>query len=443
MRFTPEALSDALPSDITLRRYWIAFSGGVDSLVLLHALAALHEHLDVPQLGVVHVNHGLSPKAGQWADRCGRQCAELSLPLTLCEVNATPAAGESPEAAARNARYRALAGLIEPGDCLLTAHHQDDQAETLLLQLLRGAGPKGLAAMPMLSAFSRGWHARPLLDFRRESLVAYAEVNALSWLEDDSNVDTHFERNFLRHEILPRLKQHFPALANTLSRSARRCAEATEILQAQARADRHPLQLSADTLSVKGLRALGEVRARNVLHDWIHARALPVPSEAQLQALWRSVIGAARDAVPLVRWPGAEARRYRDVLYVMRPLVDFDAALQCEWDLSAPLALPGLGQLRALTAVGTGVSRDCLAGKRLSVRFRRGGERLCVAGREGRHSLKKLFQEAAVPPWQRNRIPLVFAGDELVAVSGHWVACSAVVEAGQEGILFQLEVSTA
>ncbi len=439
MRFTTKALSDALPSDITPSRYWVAFSGGVDSLVLLHALAALREHMDEPRLCVVHVNHGLSPKAGQWADRCARQCAELFLPFTLCEVDATPAAGESPEAAARNARYRALAGLVESGDCLLTAHHQDDQAETLLLQLLRGAGPKGLAAMPMLSEFSRGWHARPLLEFRREALITYAEANGLSWLEDESNFDTRLERNFLRHEILPRLKQHFPGLASTLSRSARRCAEAAEILQAQAQADLHSLQLSADTLSVKGLRALGEIRARNVLHYWIHARSLPVPSEAQLQELWRNVIGAARDAVPLLQWPGAEARRYRDALYVMRPLLDFDAALQCEWDLSAPLALPGLGHLRVQTTTGTGVACDCLQGQRLSVRFRQGGEKLCVAGREGHHSLKKLFQEAAVPPWQRNRVPLVFAGDELVAVSGYWVACSVMAEAGQEGILFQLE----
>jgi len=439
MHFTPEALSDALPSDITPSRYWIAFSGGVDSLVLLHALAALRGHMGASRFCAVHVNHGLSPKAGQWADQCARQCAELSLPFTLCEVNAAPAAGESPEAAARNARYRALAGLVESGDCLLTAHHQDDQAETLLLQLLRGAGPKGLAAMPMLSQFSRGWHARPLLEFRREALITYAEANGLSWLEDESNFDTRLERNFLRHEILPRLKQHFPGLASTLSRSARRCAEAAEILQVQAQADLQSLQLSTDALSVKDLCALGEVRARNVLHYWIHARALPVPSEAQLQGLWRSVIGAARDAVPLLQWPGAEARRYRDALYIMPPLLDFDATLQYEWDLSAPLALPGLGHLRVQTVTGTGVLRDCLQGKRLSVRFRQGGERLCVAGREGHHSLKKLFQEAAVPPWQRERIPLLFADDELVAVSGHWVACSFAVEAGQEGVLFRLE----
>jgi len=439
MRFTAEILRDALPSDITPRRYWIAFSGGVDSLVLLHALAALREHIGASRLCVVHVNHGLSPKAAQWAEHCAQQCAELALSFTLCEVNATPATGESPEASARDARYRALAELVQTDDCLLTAHHQDDQAETLFLQLLRGAGPKGLAAMPALSTFSKGWHARPLLGFRREDLIAYAEANGLSWLEDESNFDTRLERNFLRHEILPRLKQHFPALATTLSRSARRCAEAAEILQAQAQADLAGLQLSADALSVNGLRKLGEVRARNVLHHWIQARALPVPSEAQLLLLWRSVIRAAEDAQPLLQWPGAEVRRYRDALYVMPPLPAFDSGVEYSWDLSMPLTLAGLGLLHARTATGAGVSRHRLRGKTLCVRFRRGGERLCVAGREGHHSLKKLFQEAGVPPWRRERIPLLFLADELVAVAAHWVACSFAAQVGHEGVLFQLE----
>ncbi|HHH47693.1 MAG TPA: tRNA lysidine(34) synthetase TilS [Gammaproteobacteria bacterium] len=439
MRFTAAALRDALPSDITPRRYWIAFSGGVDSGVLLHALAAQREHLGGAELCVVHVNHGLSPQAAQWAEHCARQCAGLGLPFTLREVDAAPATGESPEAAARNARYGVLAELIQAGDCLLTAHHQDDQAETLLLQLLRGAGPRGLAAMPVLSVFSRGWHARPLLGFRRADLVAYAEANGLSWLEDDSNFDTRLERNFLRHDILPRLKQHFPALASTLSRSARRCAEAAEILQAQAQADLAALQLPTGALSVSGLRELGEVRARNVLHHWIHARALPTPGEAQLLLLWRSVIQAAEDAQPLLQWPGAEARRYRDALYIMPPLPAFDAGAEYRWDLSAPLALAGLGRLRAQAVRGAGVRRDRLRGKTLRVRLRRGGERLCVAGREGHHALKKLFQEAGVPPWRRARIPLLFLDDELVAVAGYWVACSFAAQAGQEGVRFKLE----
>ena len=439
MRFSPEALLDALPSGITPRRYWIACSGGVDSLVLLHAMAALGERIGDARLAVVHVNHGLSEQAGRWAEHCARQSEALNLSFVLREVDARPSPGEAPEAAAREARYRALAELVEAGDCLLTAHHQDDQAETLLLQLLRGAGPRGLAAMPELQPFSRGWHARPLLGFRREDLVAHAEASGLSWLEDASNADTRLERNFLRHDILPRLKRHFPALATTLSRSARRCAEAAEILQAQAQADMTPLALAADALCVSGLRSLGEVRARNVLYHWIHARGLPVPSEAQLLALWQEVVCAARDAQPLLQWPGAEARRYRDALYVMRPLPAFDAGRQYPWDMATALDLPGLGRLRARAVRGKGVARCRLQGRRISVRFRQGGERLCVEGREGHHSLKKLFQEAGVPPWQRTRIPLLFADDELIAVVDHWLACSFAAQPGQEGILFQLE----
>ena len=440
--FSPQALVANLPSDLSPSRYWVAFSGGMDSQVLLHALAAARNSLAACDIAVVHVNHGLSTQAGAWAAHCARVCDALSLPLTLLAVDAAALAGESPEAAARDARYAALAELMRPGDCLLTAHHQDYQAETLLLQLLRGAGPKGLAAMPGRGRFSQGWHARPLLNFRRDELRAYAESQGLQWQEDDSNGDMRFARNYLRREIMPALQRRFPGMATTLSRSARRCAEAAQILQAQARADLAALQLDADTLSVQGLRALGGVRARNLLHDWIGQRGLPVPAEVQLQALWDEVIWAGEDAEPLLCWPGVEARRYRDALCIMPPLSDLDVTCSHDWDMRTALELPGLGRLQAQTITAArgeaAVACDRLPAGPLRVGFRRGGERLCLPGRQGHHALKKLFQEAGIPPWRRGRLPLLFAGEQLMAVVGLWVDCAFAAREGQEAVLFTL-----
>ena len=440
MPFSTEALLHALPSALPVRRYLVAFSGGLDSLVLLHALTTLRDRLTAPELQAIHVNHGLSANAVHWCEHCVQQCAELGVALSLRSVDAKPLAGESPEAAARNARYAVLREMVREGDCLLTAHHQDDQAETLLLQLLRGAGPKGLAAMPAMNGFAAGWHVRPLLGFRREQLQAYARQHGLDWIDDESNFDTGFDRNFLRHEILPQLTQRFPGLASTLSRSAVLCAEAAELLADTARADAQSVSVSDDRLSVQGLRELGEVRARNLLHWWVGERGLPVPSAAQLQNIWREGVCAAPDATPLIRWQGGEVRRYRDALYVMPPLAPYMATGEWCWDMRQPLVIAGVGSLSAVPQAGQALSLAALEGKQLIVRFRRGGERLRLPGREGHHDVKKLFQEAGVPPWQRQRTPLLFCGDDLAAVVGHWVA--AEYQAGPEEPAVNLQLET-
>lgn len=422
MPFTTQSLLAALPAEIGIRRYWLAFSGGLDSLVLLHAMAALRERLDGVELRAVHVDHGLSPNAGRWSAQCAEQCAVLCVPFELHRVNAKAQAGESPEAAARNARYEVLAMLVEEGDCLLTAHHQDDQAETLLLQLLRGAGPKGLAAMPPLVKFAQGWHARPLLNFRREDLRDYADTNGLHWVEDESNFDTGYDRNFLRHEIFPRLKERFPGAAATISRSARLCAEAAEVLAESAQRDLVAVRIDARSLSVSRLRALGEARAARVLHEWINQQDLPTPTAAQTAAVWREVICAAEDATPLVRWEGGEARRYRDGLFAQAPLPALDSCREFFWDLRTDLEIPGLGTLSATTTQGDGLDASRLEGQTVRVAFRQGGESLRPKGRKETHSLKHLLQEAGVPPWRRERIPLLWHDDELIAVVGFWVS---------------------
>lgn len=417
-----------------INRFIVAYSGGLDSHVLLHSLVSEKQELGDVQVLAVHVNHGLSVNAQQWAAHCAEQCQLLGVPLQQMEIDARAEVGESPEAAARDGRYAILSSLMEEGDCLLTAHHQDDQAETLLMQLLRGAGPRGLAAMPKFATFADGWHARPLLAHSRDELHDYAQQAGLSWIDDESNSDTRFDRNFLRHEIMPKLKSRFPGMASTLSRSANLCAEATELLISAAADDLAKVRINDQSLSVSGLQAMGEVRARNLLHQWCRDRELPTPSAAQLQCVWEEVIGAGPDSEPMVSWAGGEARRYRDALFISSPLKAHDAGLSLPWDWQHTLSIPALGKLHGEQMLGQGISASLLEGRTGKIRFRQGGEQLQPAGRAGHHALKKLFQEAGIPPWLRDRIPLFYVDDQLLAVAGQWVADEVAVQPGEQGI---------
>lgn len=422
------------------KRYCIAFSGGLDSRVLLQAMAELG-----PQIGdtgislrVFHVDHGLSPMSRGWSQACEKAAGELGLEYHGLRVDAGPAAGESPEAAARKARYGALAAAMEPGDWLLLAHHQDDQAETLLLQLLRGAGPRGLAAMPAAAPFGCGWLMRPFLDYPRTVLQAYAEENGLTWIEDESNFDTGFDRNFLRHSVTPRLHDRWPGAAATLSRSAALCGEAAQLLEELADIDLDTAATDrSDALSITALLALGRTRLRNALAVWFRRLALPVPSRRHIDHLIEEVLGARSDAMPLMAWPGAEVRRYRDRVYAMAPLTPVPVDVELSWDLRAPLTLPGMGILSATRVQGQGLNTN----GPVTICFRNGGERCRPAGRGGSHSLKKLFQEAAVPPWQRQRLPLLYIDGELAAVPGHFLCDPYQAGENETGWLVQWQES--
>ncbi len=414
-------LLDALPR-AGVTRYWLAYSGGLDSHVLLHALHALMARQPGLTLGAVHVHHGLHAAADQWAAHCMAVCAALDIPCRVLHVQARPAVGESPEDAARRARYQALQGVVGAGECLLTAHHQDDQAETLLLQLLRGSGVAGLAGMPACAAFGAGLLARPLLTHNRAELRDYAEHHGLRWVEDDSNAETGFDRNYLRHEILPRLRARWPAVAAALTRSAGHCAAATDLLQTLATQDLAGLRgPTPDTLAIDRLQTLEVARQDNALRAWLRELDLPTPSTAHLRQVRTALLAAAADAMPCVRWPGAELRRYRKLLYAMPPLPAHDAGQALDWDLYQPLTLPdGAGRLQVALSSGHGLDA-ALRGRRIEVRFRRGGEICKPVGRGHHHDLRKLFQEAGVPAWRRERIPLLYVDGELAAVVGLWV----------------------
>lgn len=389
----------------------VGLSGGLDSRVLLHALARLAPEFSLP-LRAVHVHHGLSPHADAWAVRVAEFCAQDGVPLTVCRVQVTQAA--SLEGAARQARQAAFAAGLRTDEALLLAQHLDDQAETLLFRLLRGAGLTGLGAMRpatflMLPEGGRAPVWRPFLGLSRSALAAYAVAQDLSWVEDESNADCRHDRNFLRHEILPRLASRWPAVQRTLADTALRLQEAEGLLQALA-ADMGAGCIDAQQrLMLPALAALSPPRQRLVLRHWLHQQGFPLPAAAVLEKILTEVVPARADAMPRQAWAGCEVRRYREHLYALAPLLPLPSSWECDWNGTAPLALPD-GQW--LWAEGEGAAPGW------RVRYRQGGERLRRLPGGPSRELRTWLQEQGVPPWQRDRLPLLFRGEELVAVAG-------------------------
>ena len=418
-------------------RFKAAYSGGLDSHVLLHALAVLRtdHHFS---LSAIHVDHDLQPASTEWGRHCARICMSLEVPFAVEHIRVTGVAEEGLEAAARRARYAALAAALAPGEILLTAHHGDDQAETVLLQLLRGTGIAGLAAMPLLAGFGPGQIARPLLGFARTALHAYAQEHRLAWIEDPSNQETHLRRNFLRTDILPRLARHWPAHASLLARTARHAAEAMELLDEVAEADlavcRQAVTHSPQALSVSAVTALSAPRQRNLLRFWLRRQGFLAPATSQLEEVLAQVRTAPRSQQARVCWPGTEVWRYRDLLAAMPAQHSPDPDLDVVWDLRAPLNLPGIGRLHAVPIRGQGLSCARLRDKSLHIRLRAGGETLLLPGRGHHHVLKKLLQAEGVPPWLRARLPLFYADLELAAVADRWVCAPFLAGAGEEGL---------
>ena len=455
MSMTPSRLLQALHECIAARplaacdpkvhpkRFIVAYSGGLDSHCLLHLLSTCREQLAV-SIEAVHVHHGLQGDADRWAEHCQQVCQQLDVPLTLLHVEARAAKGESPEAAARTARYAALREVIKEGDVLLTAQHRDDQAETLLLQLFRGSGSRGQASMPRQRDFAAGEHWRPLLGVGRDELRHYAEQEQLNWVEDPSNQDTSFDRNYLRHEVMPVLQRRWPTIEEILGRVASQQAENEALLESLAAQDIQGLLGAEHSLSLAGLSGLDEARQRNVLRLWLREQGLALPSRRKLLQVQRDMLGAGEDRNPHLEWMGVELRRYRGRLYAMYPLQTVDENWCREWDLQEQVDLPWSGQLLSRSSTSEGLRLDLKeTGNTIQLRLRQGGERCRPAGRGRHHSLKNLFQEAGIPPWQRQRTPLLFVGDELAAVPGLCVCEAFAAPKGCVGLQIDWKIAPA
>ena len=402
--------------------YWLAYSGGMDSTALLSILNRHRDRLGA-ELVAVHVNHQLSVNADQWEDHCRVFCRGLNIRYESVTINARDGCKDSPEAYARELRYAALEKFMQKDDILLTAHHRDDLAETVIQQLLRGSGPEGLSAIPETRLFGWGWLARPLLAYRRGQIEAYVRDQRLTWVEDESNSDQGIDRNFIRNTVMPILRDRWPSAPDVLWRVSRLQADAVAILNDMAGQDlQEALGKSVAVLRLSAVDKLSLPRQRNLLRYWIRKNAHPVPTMNVIDEIINELMHARPDSTPCVRWGDTEIRRYRDDMYIIPVATDAPSAQgPCLWFLEKPLELAS-GRLEARLTVGSGIRADRVRDKYVEIRFREGGESIRPAGRRETHELKKLFQDSAVPPWKRDRIPLLYVDNELAAVAGYWIA---------------------
>lgn len=431
----------------------IGLSGGVDSVVLLHLLhklAARHAW----HLSALHVHHGISRNADAWAKFCAELCEQQRIPFLVERIDIAPLRAHGIEAAARKLRIAAFSR--QACDYVALAHHADDQAETLLLQMLRGAGVRGASAMPVLTLRRRsGLKAeskrpqiaeragspnllRPLLHCSRREILDYAAAHGLQWIEDESNADDSYPRNFLRHRILPLLEQKFPAYRDTLGRSARHFAEAGELLDDLARQDAGQ-SLDGNALCVAALRELPVARAKNLLRYFLHSQGATMPQSTHLDEMLRQLCEARQDADLKVRLGDCQLRRYRDSVYLLPVTGDLDRDYVMLWQGEAILDwAPLAAQLHFSHATGAGISLRKLQRAPLTLRLRKGAESLRPHPAAPKRTLKNLLREHHIPPWQRERLPLLFCGDELACVVGVAIDAGYLADENEDGVLVSI-----
>lgn len=411
------------------RGFVVAYSGGVDSHVLLHLLVELRKIYSF-KLRAIHIHHGIHMHACAWAAHCEEVCRDYHVDCVVKSIKLPEQKGKSLEAIARDGRYRACADELALGEILLTAHHQDDQAETVLLQLMRGAGTKGLAAMPSLKRLGSGFLGRPLLGATRALLMQYANMHGLSFVVDSSNATLQASRNYLRHVVMPTLKTRWHSASSVLARSAKHCASAEQLLWEFACDYLAKLQGDAEgTLSVCRLLALSPGMRRHLLRTWIARAGFLLPSEKKLESI-NNLLLARSDANPVVKWAEIEVRRYRDDLFIMQALLPQNAQKIVMWDMTTSLFIPALGRLEVNLVNGEGLSPSLGP---VSVGFRQGGESFFIPGR-GKCKLKNLYQEWGIPPWKRDRIPLIYVGTTLISIPGLFTHSAYVVNKEEVGL---------
>ncbi len=414
----------------------VGFSGGLDSTVLLHVLASQPTLLD--KLVAVHVNHGISANASIWQIHCQQFCQNLGISLIAQAVQFDRSANI--EEGARIARYAVFSSMLAEQDCLILGHHLDDQAETLLLQLFRGSGVDGLAAMSDFGQLKPGNIARPFLSHSREELEHYAGMHQLSWIEDESNQDISYSRNYLRQQVIPLLKRKWPGVAGNIARAALHCQQAKrnlDTLAAQDMAD-NPAALKNNFLLITPLKELSRDRIANVLRVWLKNNQIQLPSTATFWRLIDEVILASPDAVPEVSWAEVTVRRYQKHLFLDKNNACNLPSCVAWSAFPLPLVIPdaGINLLAKKNTQGLVIPPDT----QIFVRFRQGGEELSWHGQTKR--LKKLFQEWGIPPWLRDQIPLVYFNDKLAAVVGYAMSDLFFTKHADAWIFVGLEIET-
>lgn len=393
---------------------YVGYSGGLDSTVLLHSLVT--EPLLAGKIRAVHVHHGLSPNANLWQKNCQMFCEEHGIPFLAYAVSIDTQANI--EDAARKARYQIFSSLLKQNDALLLGHHQDDQAETLLLQLFRGAGVDGLSAMAVRKKWSSGEMLRPFLQHTKQTLALYARRHTLHFIEDESNQDERYSRNFVRHRIMPLVQSKWPHAVQNLSRTAEHCQQAKANLLALAVLDCKEVNEASTRLPLAALYRLNRERRTNVIRAWFHQLQIALPSATILERILDELISVREDAIPCVTFGEVCVRRFKDTLYLLEAGRNHYLESTTWEAFPLPLRLGNSGEyLQAFTAMKGALIRP---GARVEVRFRHGGERFYWHGQT--KMLKKLFQEWNVPPWERDTVPLIVVDSQVIAVVGFAVS---------------------
>lgn len=417
------------------KKILVGFSGGIDSTVLLHALYLIKkEHDPALMIRAIHVHHGLNAKANAWQQHCAQLCQQWEIPFICRHVFVDPSE-KGIEAAARDARYQAYREVIEVNEVLVTAQHLDDQAETFLLALKRGSGPAGLSSMPGSLSFvtkqGQTQLLRPLLTIPRVDLETYMQEQQLPWVEDDSNQDDRYDRNFLRLHILPRLTARWPHISHAIARSASLCAEQESLLDELLQETLEGMMDYRGGLFIDELQNCSLAKRNALIRRWIGLHQLPMPPFNQLERIWHEVALARQDAEPVCRLGAVEIRRYQGALWVVQRIANL-AGQQYTWSYPASFELPeSLGILQIME--GQGQIRPPEPCESVTVRFGLQGT-LNIVGRHRSRSSKKIWQELGVAPWMRERIPLIYYNDQLITAVGCFITPEGLVGDGLLGI---------
>lgn len=435
-------------------RWVVAYSGGVDSTALLHLLFKVNQLLDKPlAIAALHINHQLSPSADDWYNHCKHAALNLGVEF-FSERVAVDLTGQGVEAAARDARYAVFDAYLSENDRLLMGHHADDQAETVLLRLMRGAGVLGLSAMPAKRRLGQSYLLRPLLQTRRKILVDYVKLHGLSWIEDESNESDSFDRNYLRHNVLPLLESRWPQANKQLTKIAEYSQQAQSLLSDLAAIDLNTIDQKAERYGVsvdwKKLKALSAGRINNVMRYWCELQNVSAPDSQQLKQIHEQFFSTnAMLTSAVVDWASApsgiesgervELRQFNQRLYLMPALKPFDAPdsnnIHLQWDVKHNLDLGPAGQLHIDVALNGLQLTDTIWNRQIDISWRKGGERCTPAGRSSSQTVKKLLQEYQLETWLRDRVPLLYIDGQLAAVGDLWV-CEDFVKSDNDSVFY-------
>jgi len=421
MKLTSSDLSSFLQSYAVNKKIFVGYSGGVDSHVLLHLLA--NSIAKKKNITAVYIHHGLQKGADDWQLHCQKTAADLGVQFLAVSVAGRATKGESPEEAARNARYQAFTGLMNQDDVLLFAQHEQDQLETVLLQLFRGAGLKGLSGMPVETQIGAGRLLRPLLETSQDDILNYANTYQLKWIEDPSNQDSAYDRNYLRHQVLPLIELRWQGVQQSVLRSAKHCADAQHLLSTKAKLDMLALyDKQSQSLDIATLLLKDSVQQQWLVREWMNHLNLRMPSMKVLDSILLDICLARSDANPIVQFEGCTIRRYQNRLYRVVETKRADLATELEWlNIEQPLVLSDNTQLSVMNSE-SGIAMRYFKDTKICIKYRSGGEKISLPKRSGHHSLKKLYQEANIPPWQRESLPLIYLDGEIAAIADLWIS---------------------